>query len=181
MTESQHDDAPKRASKDDKDGNLAIVGRSVLINRPRAELYAFWRDFTRLPQFMHALENVEMLDETRSRWTVKAPVGQTVTLETDIEELVENETIGWASTEQSQIKTRGRVTFADAPAGRGTVVTADIAYEPPGGDIGRLVAKLFAAEPNIQARHELKRFKMLMEAGEIATGANRKEDERGDK
>jgi uncharacterized membrane protein len=69
------------------------------------------------------------------------------------------------------------VTFKDAPADRGTIVTADIAYEPPAGDVGRLVAKLFAAEPNIQARHELKRFKMLMEAGEIATGANHKSDD----
>lgn len=54
--------------------------------------------------------------------------------------------------------------FADAPAGRGTIVSAEIAYEPPGGDVGRLIAKLFQAEPNIQARHELKRFKQLMEA-----------------
>jgi uncharacterized membrane protein len=58
------------------------------------------------------------------------------------------------------------------------VVTLDIAYKPPGGDLGRLVAKLFAREPNIQARHELKRFKMLMEAGEIAKGPDQlKKDE----
>lgn len=64
------------------------------------------------------------------------------------------------------------MSFADAPGNRGTVVTANIAYAPPGGDIGRVVAKLFMTEPNIQARHELKRFKMLMEAGEIANSSN---------
>jgi uncharacterized membrane protein len=174
MSQTQDDDAPKRARKDDKDGDLAIVGRSVTINRPRQELYAFWRDFTNLPSFMKALESVEVSGEKRSAWTIKAPIGQTVRLETEVTEDVPGEVIGWRSVEGSQIKTEGRVTFSDATGQRGTVVTADVGYEPPGGDLGRLVAKLFAAEPNIQARHELKRFKMLMETGEIATAANTK-------
>ena len=170
------DDAPKRARKDDKDGDLAIVGRSVTINRPRSELFAYWRDFTNLPSFMHAIERIEV-NGKRSTWTIKAPVGQTVTLETEIVDEVEGESIGWRSVEGSQIKTEGKVTFTDAPADRGTVVSAEIGYEPPGGDVGRLMAKLFVAEPNIQARHELKRFKMLMETGEIATGANHKSND----
>lgn len=170
--EQAQDDAPKRTQRDDKDGDLAIVGRSVTINRPRAELFAFWRDFTNLPTFMHAIESIDVKGDKRSIWTVKAPAGQHVTLETEVAAVVENESIGWRSVESSQIRTAGMVTFKDAPAGRGTIVTAEIAYEPPGGDLGRLVAKLFAAEPNIQARHELKRFKQLMETGEIATGAN---------
>ncbi|WP_375449986.1 SRPBCC family protein [uncultured Devosia sp.] len=173
---SKHDpdDAPKRASRDDKDGELAIVGRTVLINRPRPELFAFWSDFTNLPSFMHAIESIQMTGPKRSLWRVKAPAGQTVTLETEVTETIENQSIAWKSVEGSQIKTQGSVNFADAPADRGTLVSADIGYEPPGGDLGRLAAKLFAAEPNIQARHELKRFKMLMETGEIATGANHK-------
>lgn len=175
--EHAQDDAPKRAQRDDKDGDLAIVGRSVTINRPRAELFAFWRDFTNLPSFMHAIESIEMVGGTRSVWTVKAPAGQHVTLETEVAAVIENESIGWRSVEGSQIRTAGMVTFKDAPADRGTIVTAEIAYEPPGGDVGRLVAKLFAAEPNIQARHELKRFKQLMETGEIATGANHKSND----
>lgn len=171
MTDQATDDAPKRARRDDKDGELAIVGKSITINRPREELFAFWRDFTNLPSFMHAIESIEVMGD-RSTWTVKAPAGQHVTLETELVGVVDNESIGWRSTDASQIRTAGLVTFKDAPADRGTIVTAEIAYEPPGGDVGRLVAKIFRAEPNIQARHELKRFKMLMEAGEIATGAN---------
>jgi uncharacterized membrane protein len=176
-SDNRTDDAPTRARRDDKDGDLAIVGRSVLISRPRHELYAYWRDFTNLPTFMHAIESIRMTGGKRSVWTVKAPAGQTVTLETEITVEVENESIGWHSVEGSQIKTAGIVSFADAPADRGTVVTAEIGYEPPGGDVGRLIAKLFRAEPNIQARHELKRFKMLMETGEIATGANHKSND----
>jgi uncharacterized membrane protein len=170
------DNAPLRARRDDKIEGYAFVGRTVLVNRPRTELFSFWQDFSNLPFFMDNLKSIEPTGAGKWRWHIKAPLGQTVTVETETGEVVADETIGWRSTEDSQVKTTGRVTFADAPTGRGTVVALEIAYEPPGGDLGRLVAKLFAREPNIQARHELKRFKMLMEAGEIAYGPNRREE-----
>jgi uncharacterized membrane protein len=100
-----------------------------------------------------------------------------VTIETEVTETVPDKSIVWSSTEGSEIKTNGRVVFADAQGGRGTVVTLEIAYEPPGGDLGRAVAKLFMREPNIQARQELKRFKMLMEAREIAKGPDQLKQE----
>ncbi len=171
-TEQISDDAPLRARKDDKDGDLTYVGRSVTINRPRAELFAYWRDFQNLPTFMSNVEKIEFTGTNVSKWTIRAPAGMTVELETEIVDVVEDSSISWRSTEGSQIKTEGRVTFTDASGNRGTIVTADIGYTPPGGDLGRAVAKLFMAEPNIQARHELKRFKMLMETGEIATAIN---------
>ncbi|CAN7579967.1 SRPBCC family protein [Devosia sp. LjRoot3] len=177
MSDEPKDDAPKRAERDDRDGHLAIVGKSVTINRPRAELFAYWRDFANLPTFMNAIERVDLQGETRSSWTIKAPAGQQVKIETELVDVIENEAIGWRSVDGSQIRTNGKVTFEDAPADRGTIVTAEIGYEPPGGDLGRLIAKLFQAEPNVQARHELKRFKMLMETGEIATGANHKSND----
>ena len=77
----------------------------------------------------------------------------------------------------SQIDTEGRVSFEDAPGERGTRVTLIIAYQPPGGALGKGLAKLFGREPAIQARHDLKRFKMLMETGEIATSAPRREED----
>jgi uncharacterized membrane protein len=172
------DDAPLRARRDDKEDDLVHVGRTVLVNRPRQELYAFWRDFQNLPQFMTSIETIQPTGGSRAVWMIKAPAGQTVDVETEVTEDVAGALIAWRSVEGSDIKTAGRVTFADAPAGRGTVVSVDIGYDPPAGAIGHVVAKLFAAEPNIQARHELKRFKMLMETGEIATGANRHEQEK---
>ena len=62
------------------------------------------------------------------------------------------------------------------------MVRAVIAYDPPGGAIGQLIAKLFQREPRIQTRRDLHRFKQLMEAGEIATGARtaRQRDERNE-
>ncbi|ADG10877.1 cyclase [Caulobacter segnis] len=147
----------------------ALVGRTVTINRPRAELYAFWRDFRNLALFMENVESVTPIDGQRSRWVVKAPAGKTVEWDSLLTEEVENELLAWESAPDADIKNAGRIEFKDGPPGRGTEITATIVYEPPGGDIGKLIAKLFQKEPKIQARRELRRFKQLMETGEIST------------
>ena len=154
-------------------GDYAVVGRTVTIGKPRAELYAFWRDFTNLPRFMENVDDVRSTTAGRTEWTIRAPGGRTVAVETEIVEEREGELIAWRSTPDSQIDTEGRVTFRDAPAGRGTRVEALVAYKPPAGELGRLMAKMFQREPNVQGRRELKRFKMLMETGEIATSQMR--------
>lgn len=168
------DSAPGRTARQLRFGGYAVVGRTVTINKPRAELYAFWRKFDNLPRFMENVQSVTSEKAGRTTWTIAAPAGQTVEVETEIVEERENELIAWRSTPSSQIQTEGRVSFRDAPAGRGTYVEAIVAYRPPGGEVGRLIAKLFQREPNIQGRRELKRFKMLMETGEVATSENRR-------
>lgn len=180
-TDMQTDDAPLRTRKDDKDDDLAYVGRSVLINRPRDELFAFWRDFQNLPKVMENLESVREGAEGRTIWTIRAPGGRTVEVETHVAREIENELIAWRSIEGSDIDTEGRVTFEDAPGDRGTRVGLIIAYKPPAGELGRVLAKLFQREPAVQARHDLKRLKMLMETGEIATSARRRDETRAAK
>lgn len=153
-------------------GDYAVVGRSVTIARPRHELYAFWRDFGNLATFMENIVAVRPSGGNgRTVWTIKAPAGRTVDVETEIVMDKPGELIAWRSVPGSDIDTEGRVRFEDAPGPRGTRVSARIAYKPPGGEVGRIVAKLFQREPEVQARHDLKRFKMLMETGEIATSA----------
>lgn len=147
----------------------ALAARTVTINRPRAELYAFWRDFWNLALFMENIESVTPGDDRRSHWVVKAPAGKTVEWDSVLVEEVENELLAWETVEGSGLRNAGRIEFRDGPPGRGTEVTATIVYEPPGGELGKLVAKLFQKEPKIQARRELRRFKQLMETGEIST------------
>ena len=157
-------------------GKYEVSGRTVTIRRPRGELYAFWRDFQNLARVM---ENVERVQPTggdgRAVWTIKAPAGTTVDVETEIAREVENEIIAWRSVEGSDIDTEGRVMFEDAPGERGTRVSLIVAYDAPGGAAGKGIAKLFMREPAMQARRDLRRFKMLMETGEIATSARRRE------
>jgi uncharacterized membrane protein len=149
-----------------------LIERTVTVNRPRRELYAFWRDFRNLPLFMENIESVTEIEPTRSRWRVKAPANTSVEWESIITEDVPGEVIAWTSADDADIKNSGRIVFHDSTNGRGTLVTATIAYDAPGGALGKLFATLFQREPKAQARHELRRFKQLMETGEISTGAS---------
>ncbi len=168
------DDAPSFTSKDKAErataapnGESSVSGVAVTINRPRHELYAYWRDFGNLATFMQNVRAIEVRDRNRSHWTVAGPNGD-YAWDAVVTEDVDGERIGWKA-EDSDVPNSGWVSFADAAPGRGTVVTAVIAYSPPAGVIGKLVAKVTQKEPAIEARRDLRRFKQLMEAGEIAT------------
>jgi len=163
-------------------GAYDVVGRTVTIARPREELFAFWKDFANLSTFMENIVSVKPTGaDGRAVWTILAPAGRTVEVETEVVKEEPGKLIAWRSVPGSQIDTEGRVSFTDAPGDRGTRVSVRVAYKPPAGELGRMVAKLFMREPAVQARHDLKRFKMLMEAGEIATSARRKDQTRAAK
>ena len=145
------------------------VEESITIDRPIAELYKFWRDFSNLPRFMHHLQSVEVINNTLSRWTATAPAGTTVSWDAQIVSEKENESIMWKSLEDAQISNAGSVKFSPAPGGRGTEVRVSLSYAPPAGSVGVMVAKLFGEEPTQQIIKDLHRFKNLMETGEIPT------------
>ena len=163
------DDAPVTAQRD-LDSARAVVAETVTIARSAEDLFAFWRDPANLVPVLENVVSIEPIDPRRSRWTVKAPGGSTRSWVSVITDEVENRELTWQSDEGADVANSGRIEFVPAGA-RGTVVRATIAYESPAGAIGQVVAKLFQREPRIQARRDLHRFKQLMEAGEVATGA----------
>jgi len=146
-----------------------LVGRSVTIDRPRQELYAFWRDFQNLPRFMHNVKSVSVLDARRSHWVIEAPAGKTVEWDSSVTEDQPGRLVAWESQQEASVRNSGRVEFLDSPDGRGTVVRVTLVYDPPGGTVGQLIAKVFQKEPKVQARQDLRRFKQLMETGEVST------------
>ena len=145
------------------------VEKTVTINKPQDELYNFWHNFENLPQFMSHLKLVKVVEEKRSHWVAKAPLGTTVEWDADIIEDKKNEFISWSSVKNANIENSGFVRFKKAPGNRGTEVEVVIVYQPPGGKIGAAIAKLFGEAPKQQIGDDLNRFKMLMETGEIAT------------
>lgn len=175
---SAPDDAPDYTGR--RTSGEEAIGRTVTIRKPREELYRIWRDFKRLPEFMENLERIDVYDQSagRATWHIKAPAGQTVEVETEISNEEDGRLIAWRSVAGSDIQTTGEVTFEDAPGDRGTRVKLEMSYDAPGGEVGRTIAKLFLREPQVQARHDLKRFKMMMETGEIATSARTKDQTR---
>ena len=170
------DSAPGRTARQSWFGDYKVAGRSVTIAAPRQELFQRWTDPSALAGFMENVRSVEEGPDGTWRWVVAGPAGTEVKLVTRVVEARKGEFLAWRSVAGSEIEAEGKVFFHDAPAGRGTVVEAIIAYQPPGGTIGHWIAKAFRADPRLQGRHELKRLKMLVETGEIATSANRREE-----
>jgi uncharacterized membrane protein len=144
---------------------------SYLINKPAPQLYAFWHDFERLPQFMSHLKAVKKLDARRSHWTATAPwlYGGEVEWDAEIIEDELDRRIVWQSLPDADVQHRGAIEFAKALGDRGTTVRVHFVYAPPLGQIGRWTAKLFGEEPEQQVREDLRNFKRLMEVGEILT------------
>ena len=174
-----NDDAPASAARDsDKQQQLAdgdkdtIVGRTVTINKPRSEVYAFWRDFSNLAGVMENIERIDVTDRQRSHWVVKGPGGKLVEWDAVVTQDQPDRLIAWESAEGADVKSSGQVEFLDAAPGRGTMVRATIAYDPPGGVIGEWIAKLLQREPNVQARRDLRRLKQFMETGEVTSSAS---------
>lgn len=171
LATSKHSEAAEQAAEAMGGKGDTLIGRSVTINRPRTELYAFFRDFRNLPSFMDNVERIDILDDKRSHWVVKAPAGRHVEWDAVVTEEQDATLIAWQSEPGADVENSGRVEFRDAQGDRGTIVTATMLYDPPAGVIGKVIAKLFQREPAIQARRDLRRFKQLMETGEVATAA----------
>jgi uncharacterized membrane protein len=140
---------------------------AVTIKRPVEEVYGFWRDFTNLPSFMYHLRSVEPAGNGRSHWTANAPAGATVDWDAELVEDQPNRRIAWASLEGSKVANSGSVAFTPAPGGDGTEVRVELSYDPPGGALGKVVAKLFGEEPQQQITDDLRRLKQVLETGEV--------------
>jgi uncharacterized membrane protein len=152
--------------------------KSVTINRPAEDLYRFWRDFTQLPRFMKHLVAVRVSDDRRSHWVVLGPAGTRVEWDAEITEDQPNKLITWRSLEGADVVNAGTVHFEPAAGGRGTVVRVALDYRPPAGALGMAVAQLFGEAPQQQIEGDLRRFKNIMEAGEIPTTSGQPEGKR---
>ncbi len=155
------------------------VEETVTINKPAAELYRYWRNFENLPRFMNNLESVSIMSETMSHWVAKAPADTTVEWDAQIINEEQDKLVAWKSIEGSQIPNSGSVRFTPAPGNRGTEVRVNLEYNPPAGKLGAFVAKLFGEEPAQQINGDLRRFKNIMEAGEVPTTAGQPVGEKG--
>jgi uncharacterized membrane protein len=138
------------------------VRDTVTIARPVEEVYSFWRELSNLPRFMSHVESVEVLDRTRSRWTVKGPAGSSVSWEAHVINEIPNELIAWSSVGDADVVSAGSVHFKPTPSG-GTRVIVHLQYSPPAGKLGAWVATLFGEDPAQQISEDLQRLKACLE------------------
>ena len=144
-----------------------LTTKTVVVNRAPDEVYAFWRDFQNFPRFMLHLDEVRDLGGGRSRWRAKGPGGKAIEWDAEITHDQPDTLIGWRSLPGADIDNEGSVRFERAPGGRGTLVRVNLRYDMPGGALGKAAAKLMNTEPGQQVSDDLRRFKQLLETGEV--------------
>lgn len=167
-----------RNSARERSSPVASVGRgegtrieqTVVIQRPREELFRFWRRFDNLPRFMDNLESVTVLDERRSHWVVKGPGGTRVEWDAEIHNEIDNELIAWRSLPGADVDQAGSVHFSPAHGG-GTEVRVLLRYAAPAGKMGAAVAHILGDDPEQLIADDLRRFKQVMDAGEVPAPA----------
>ena len=152
----------------DEQGGGTKIEQAVVVNRPRDELFHFWRQLDNLPRFMDNLESVTVLDQRRSHWVAKGPVGTRVEWDAEIHNEIEDEIIAWRSLPGSDIDQAGSVQFTPAHGG-GTDVRVVMRYAAPAGKTGDAIAHLLGDDPERQVADDLRRFKQVMEANETAS------------
>ena len=142
---------------------------SFTVNVSPEEAYRFWLNLENLPRFMSHLESVRDLGNGRSEWVARGPLAMPIKWTAQITDRRDNQWIVWRSDPESMLPNSGSVQFRRAPGNRGTEVSAAIQYLPPAGPVGKAVAALFGKDPEHAVREDLRHFKQLLEAGEIAT------------
>jgi uncharacterized membrane protein len=145
--------------------------KTITVNRPAEEIYAFWRNLENLPRVMDYLESV-YVDGVRSHWKAIAPAHITLEWDAVTTEDKPNELIAWQSVEGSSFETSGSVRFRPAPANRGTEVELTFEFDPPGGILGDAAVKILRVAPDVMVNKALYTFKSYIETGEIPTTKN---------
>ncbi len=149
-----------------KDLGLEIAATTTVAKTPE-QVYAFWRQLENLPTFMGHLEEVRVSGDGTSHWRASAPLGSSVEWDARIVEDVPGERIAWRSAEGADVRNNGVVRFTPAPDGRGTELHVTLRYTVPGGALGRAIARYFGEEPHQQLDDDLRRFKQVLETGEV--------------
>lgn len=142
---------------------------SIATTKSPEECYRFWRNVENLPRFMDNLESVQTVDERRFHWVAKSSSSLKLEWDCEITEDRPGSALAWRTLNGAQLPNAGSVIFEPAPQGRGTIVRLSIHYSPVGGRLTAALAKLLRQDPQTQVQEDLRRFKQLLETGEIAT------------
>jgi len=159
-------------------GHGIKVKRAVTVNAPPDRLYRFWRHLEYLPMLFDNVISVEVLDPVRSRWTLRVPGGMNLEWDAEITTDRPGEMIGWRSLVGAGLDNAGYVHFEPATGGRGTVVRVALQYNPPAGRLGAALSTVLGKRPASQLEGALRKFKQVMEAGEIATTTREEKKQR---
>lgn len=138
------------------------IQKTLLIDAPVDEVYAFWSNYENFPLFMSHVREVDDLGSGRSHWSVSGPGGVPIQWNAVLTQQVPGSVIAWRSEPGSMLENAGIIRFV--PAGRGTRVNLRLCYHPPAGGAGQAVAELLGTDPRAKLNEDLGRMKALLEA-----------------
>jgi len=143
------------------------LNSTTTVNKSAEQVYDFWRRFDRLPSFMAHVEDVRITGDRTSHWKASAPFGENVEWDAETTEDIPGQSIAWRSVDGADIDNTGVVRFVPAPGARGTEVHVTLTFDMPGGSLGRAIARYFGEDPSQQLDDDLRRFKQVLETGEV--------------
>ncbi|MGH7978263.1 MAG: SRPBCC family protein [Limisphaerales bacterium] len=158
----------RRAGPAVKGGRGVKFQKTITVNRPVQEVFAFWRHLENVPKFMKTVHKVTSNGGNITHWVIKTG-GMTVEWDAETIEARPNEVLSWQSLPAADVDNAGSVWFRPAPGNRGTIVKVSLKYAPPLGKAAVKIAKLFGKNAEALIEDDLFRFKSLIETGEIPT------------
>lgn len=170
--DARHD---AKSTKHHLGGSRGIMVEDVVtIHRPVSEVYSYWRNLENLPRFMEHIEEVRVMDRFHSHWVARGPLGMRVEWDAEIINDIPPTLLSWKSVGNSDVVSAGSVRFK-AVGEHSTQVRVKMQYDPPAGKLGATVASLLGEDPQHEIAEELRRFKQVLEVGEVegATGSYR--------
>ncbi len=138
--------------------------KTIHIDAPVEEVFAYWAKFENFPKFMTHLKEVRDLGNGRSHWVAAGPAGISIPWDAEITEQRTNELLAWRSVPGSLVRTAGIVRF-DKEADGSTRISLRMSYCPPAGVFGHALAYLFGTDPRSEIDDDMVRLKSLIEAG----------------
>lgn len=141
------------------------VQKTITINAPVGEVYAFWSMYENFPRFMsRVLEVRSGKDPKQSHWKVAGPAGVPVEFDAEITRAIPNHMLAWRTLEGAPVAHAGIVRFDPEAEGR-TRVHIRMSYNPPAGWFGHEIAAAFGVDPKSSMDADLVRMKTLIETG----------------
>ena len=141
------------------------VEQSVTVDGSAEDLAEYWRDPEQLSRLLGDAAEVSDAGGDRLRWELEGPFGRSVAWEMRIASDRRGEEIRWQSVNDAMLANEWTVRFDESADGEETKVTLSVRVDPPGGTVGRAVARRLLPESLVGT--VLDRFKSLAETGEI--------------
>jgi uncharacterized membrane protein len=149
-----------------RNGALPLIA-VVTVNKPAEEVYGFWKNPENFSRFMGQIDSVRVINDRRSHWKINAPAGLAAEWDAEVVQEIPNEMISWQSVDDADVDNTGTVRFRPAAGNRGTEVELEMDFKPKAGEVGLRLAKFFMTIPRTQLMNDLRRFKQIMEVGEV--------------